>query len=114
MAVISRIEKATSQKIGITVAHPSSSPDFSSPDFSSPDKDNFISPRASYRGEFTPEHLAFNANLQEFAQQVSLLCNLETAGKIPPEQAYQQIRDLWQELKTSKNHLLDADDRPTP
>lgn len=76
------------------------------------DKDEFLHPSASYRGEFTPEHLAFNANLQEFAQRVSLLCGLETGGKIPPEQAYTQIKDLWKQLKESKKNLLDQTNHP--
>lgn len=70
-------------------------------------KDEFFYPIAHYRGEFTPEHLAFNANLQEFAQRVSLLCGLETSGKIPPGDAYQQIKTLWNQLKESKKNLLD-------
>lgn len=70
-------------------------------------KDNFLYPTAHYRGEFTPAHLAFNANLQEFAQRVSLLCGLETSGKIPPGEAYQQIKTLWHQLKASKQNLLD-------
>ncbi len=69
------------------------------------ERDQFLYPRSHYRGEFTPENLMFNANLQEFAQQVSYVCNLETAGKVSPEDAYQQIRDLWKQLKTSKNNL---------
>lgn len=70
-------------------------------------KENFFYPNAHYRGDFTPENLAFNANLQEFAQRVSLLCGLETSGKIPPGDAYKQIKTLWQELKESKKNLLD-------
>lgn len=73
-------------------------------------KENFLYPIAHYRGEFTPEHLAFNANLQEFAQRVSLLCGLETSGKIPPGEAYQQIKALWQQLQESKRNLLDYAD----
>lgn len=70
-------------------------------------KENFFYPIAHYRGDFTPEHLAFNANLQEFAQRVSLLCSLETSGKIPPGEAYKQIKELWHQLKESKQNLLD-------
>ncbi|GAP95816.1 DUF7219 family protein [Leptolyngbya sp. NIES-2104] len=70
-------------------------------------KEEFFYPTASYRGDFTPEHLVFNANLQEFANRVSLLCGLETSGKIPPGEAYQQIKTLWHELKESKKNLLD-------
>ncbi|MBE9221812.1 hypothetical protein IQ215_03800 [Cyanobacterium stanieri LEGE 03274] len=62
-------------------------------------------PRSPYHGEFTPENLVFNANLQEFAQKVSYICNLETNGKISSNQAYQQIRVLWKELKNSIKNL---------
>jgi hypothetical protein len=74
--------------------------------------DRFTAPRARYRGRFTPEHLAFNANLQEFAQRVSMLCSLETAGKIPPEQTYKEIKKMWKELKASKKSLLNDPPRP--
>lgn len=77
-------------------------------------KNQFLYPTGRYRGEFTPEHLAFNANLQEFAQRVSLLCGLETGGKIPPEAAYQEIKQLWKQLKKSKQALLDQTDQPRP
>ncbi len=74
-----------------------------------PDKERFITPRSRYYGEFSPEHLAFNANLQEFAQKVSLICALETGGKIPSQEAYRQIQQLWKDLKLSKKNLLDAE-----
>ncbi len=73
-----------------------------------PKKEGFIYPRSSYWGEVTLPNLTFNANLQEFAQRVSYLCNLETGGKIPPEEAYEQIKVLWKELKRSKKALLDT------
>jgi isopropylmalate/homocitrate/citramalate synthase len=69
------------------------------------DKDDFLYPRSSYRGEVKPENLLFNANLQEFAQKVSYICNLETGGKVVPEDAYEQIKALWKELKQSKKQL---------
>lgn len=71
------------------------------------EKDKFLTPIGSYRGEFTPENLAFNSNLQEFAQKVSILCSLETGGKIPPYDAYTEIKRLWKQLKESKEALLD-------
>lgn len=71
-------------------------------------KENFLTPRAPFRGEFSPEHLAFDANLQEFAQRISILCNLENAGKIPPDEAYEKIKQLWKELRESKHNLLDS------
>jgi hypothetical protein len=69
------------------------------------EKDNFLYPNFPYRGAFTPENLVFNANLQEFAQRVSFLCNLETAGKISTEDAYEQIKELWHQLKQSRKEL---------
>ena len=71
-------------------------------------KENFINPISKFNGKFTPENLAFNANLQEFANQVSLICGLETNGKITAEEAYDRIRSLWKELKDSKKNLLDS------
>ena len=72
---------------------------------SNQDKYNFLHPHHPYRGEVKPENLVFNANLQEFAQKVSYICNLETGGKIYPENAYKQIKTLWKELKRSKKEL---------
>lgn len=70
-------------------------------------KDNFLYSQARYRGEFSPENLAFNANLQEFTQKVGYICALETNGKISAEEAYDRIKELWHQLKTSKKELLD-------
>ncbi|MBO1348661.1 MAG: hypothetical protein EBE86_015325 [Hormoscilla sp. GUM202] len=69
------------------------------------DSSYFLYPRSRYYGEFKPENLIFNANLQEFAQRVNYLCNLETGGKISPEEAYQEIKQLWKQLKRSKKQL---------
>lgn len=66
---------------------------------------DFIYPRHPYHGEVKPENLVFNSNLQEFAQKISYICNLETGGKLPPEKAYKQIKSLWKELKRSKKEL---------
>jgi len=70
-------------------------------------KDKFFYPVGRYYGEFTPEYLAFNANLQEFTQRVSIICGLEAGGKISPQAAYEEIRTLWKQLKASKQNLLD-------
>lgn len=70
-----------------------------------PDRDEFLYPRSTYRGQVKPEQLVFNANLQEFAQKISYICNLETNGKIAPEEAYRQIKQLWKDLKRSKKQL---------
>ncbi|MBD2296008.1 hypothetical protein H6G06_21640 [Anabaena sphaerica FACHB-251] len=68
-------------------------------------KDDFLYPRGRYYGHVQPENLVFNANLQEFAQRVSYICNLETGGKLPPDEAYEQIKALWKQLKRSKKQL---------
>ncbi|WP_159785553.1 DUF7219 family protein [Sodalinema gerasimenkoae] len=69
------------------------------------DRDQFIFPRNRYYGDFKPENVVFNANLQEFAQRVNYICNLETSGKLPPDEAYDAIKDLWKQLKASKREL---------
>ena len=74
-------------------------------DHSNNKKDNFLYPRSRYYGEFQPENVIFNANLQEFAQRVNYICNLETGGKIPPHKAYDEIKELWHNLKRSKKNL---------
>lgn len=71
----------------------------------SPDKDSFLHPKSHYYGDFKPEKLVFNANLQEFAQRVSFICNLETAGKMETVEAYEQIKRLWKKLRDSKREL---------
>jgi len=71
-------------------------------------KDDFLIPRSSYWGKPTLPNLTFNANLQEFAQRVSYICNLETGGKINAEEAYGEIKALWKQLKNSKKNLLDT------
>ncbi|MEB3312748.1 MAG: hypothetical protein VKL98_01230 [Cyanobacteriota bacterium] len=86
------------------------------PDSPSPDpakKEDFLFPRSKYWGEFSPQRLAFNANLQEFAQRISFVCNLETGGKISPSEAYEEIKRLWKELKQSKVSLLDSNLHPS-
>ncbi|HEY9604705.1 MAG TPA: hypothetical protein V6C85_24085 [Allocoleopsis sp.] len=69
------------------------------------DRSDFLYPRSRYYGQVKPENLVFNANLQEFAQQVSYICNLETGGKISPEESYRRIKELWKQLKRSKKQL---------
>ncbi|MDX2254600.1 MAG: hypothetical protein NW214_03700 [Pseudanabaenaceae cyanobacterium bins.39] len=74
---------------------------------SNSEKDKFLNPIASYRGKFTPQNAAFDANLQEFTNRISLICGLETGGKISPVEAYQQIKELWNQLELSRHNLLD-------
>ncbi|MGF1939182.1 MAG: DUF7219 family protein [Nostoc sp. ChiQUE02] len=71
----------------------------------SQDKNSFLYPRSRYYGNFKPENLVFNANLQEFAQKISYITCLETGGKLSQEEAYEQIKALWKELKHSKKQL---------
>ncbi|MEM9001980.1 MAG: hypothetical protein AAGE59_00500 [Cyanobacteria bacterium P01_F01_bin.86] len=73
----------------------------------SPDKGkrDLLYPRSRYYGKFKPQHLAFNANLQEFAQRISYICGLETGGKISALEAYKMVKQSWKELKRSKKGL---------
>ena len=76
---------------------------------SNPDKDKFLNPIPNFRGEFSPQNLAFDANLQEFTNRISIICALETGGKISPKDAYQQIKELWHKLDVSRQNLLGDD-----
>jgi isopropylmalate/homocitrate/citramalate synthase len=67
--------------------------------------DFYLFHRHRYQGQVAPENLIFNANLQEFTQKISYICSLETAGKLTPEESYQQIKTLWKQLKRSKKQL---------
>lgn len=69
------------------------------------DLNRFIYPYNRYYGTFTAESLAFNANLQEFAQKVGYISILETSGKLSSQEAYSQIKELWKQLKRSKKEL---------
>ncbi|WP_066383116.1 MULTISPECIES: hypothetical protein [unclassified Anabaena] len=66
---------------------------------------DFLYPRSCYYGQFKPEYLVFNANLQEFAQRVNYITNLQTNGKLSPQEAYQEIKSLWKQLKAAKKQL---------
>ncbi|MBD2676658.1 MULTISPECIES: hypothetical protein [Nostoc] len=68
-------------------------------------KNNFLYPRSRYYGKFEPENLVFNANLQEFAQKITYITCLQTGGKLSTEEAYEQIKVLWKQLKHSKKEL---------
>lgn len=69
------------------------------------DPSDFFNPRSRYYGVVNPANLVFNANLQEFANRVSIICSLETGGKLSPEEAFQQIDSLWHQLSLSKQAL---------
>jgi hypothetical protein len=66
---------------------------------------DFLYPHIRYRGQVKPENLVFNANLQEFSQQVCYICNLQTAGKLSTDESFEKIKSLWQQLKESRQHL---------
>ncbi|MBX2851791.1 MAG: hypothetical protein KTR15_08615 [Phycisphaeraceae bacterium] len=53
----------------------------------------------------SPEEILFNNNLREFTVKIEHICSLEMNGKIPQEEAYRRIRDLWKALKRSKKNL---------
>ncbi len=77
-----------------------------------PQDEEFLAPRSRYYGKFTPANLAFNANLQEFALRVNMICGLETGGKITPHDAYQEIKQLWTKLERSYTALQTGQQPP--
>lgn len=73
--------------------------------FNEVNKDSFLYPRSHYYGSVKPENLVFNANLQEFAQKISYIVNLQTGGKFSVEEAYERMETLWKQLELSKKEL---------
>ncbi|MBD2535085.1 hypothetical protein H6G97_38975 [Nostoc flagelliforme FACHB-838] len=74
-------------------------------DYNQVDKNNFLYQPYRYLGEFTPQNLTFNANLQEFCERVSYICNLQTGGKLSALKCYEKIENLWEQLTQSYNAL---------
>jgi len=68
----------------------------------------------SYRGsDWSPTRLAFHHNLETFAERVGLIVSLQGNGKLSQEQAFDQIKSMWNDLRTSKDSLLEPED-PLP
>lgn len=55
---------------------------------------------------FSPEQVLMDANIREFGQAISLICALETGGKLSAEEAYELIRKTWRDLKHSHKLLM--------
>jgi hypothetical protein len=68
-------------------------------------RSNFLFPRSRYYGSIRPENLVFNANLQEFSQRISLICGLQTSGKLSALESFEQVQTLWQQLEQSRDEL---------
>ncbi|MGP1375400.1 MAG: DUF7219 family protein [Almyronema sp.] len=66
---------------------------------------DFLFPRSRYYGPPTSENIAFDAELQVFSQRVSYIFNLQTAGKLSPQEAYQEVKLAWKSLKRKKKQL---------
>jgi hypothetical protein len=54
----------------------------------------------------------FERALARFGDKVGLIAGLEIADKISPEEAYQQIKELYKELKTLRKQEKSDWDTP--
>lgn len=71
-------------------------------------KEQFLYPyRSRANSNLSPGQILFSANLQEFSQKVSLVCALESNGKLTPYETFARIQHLWTSLERSKQTLLD-------
>ena len=50
---------------------------------------------------------AFERALARFGDKVGLIAGMEVSNKITPEQAYQEIKDLYKELKALRKQEKD-------
>lgn len=72
---------------------------------------NFINPYISYHGKITPNEILLNSNLQEFANNVQILVNLNTGGKLGCEQVYEKIMLLSRQLLSNYEHLKESNEK---
>ena len=56
----------------------------------------------------------FERALARFGDKVALIAGLEVSDKISPEDAYQQIKELYKELKTLRKREKDDWEYPDP
>ncbi|NJK63665.1 MAG: hypothetical protein HC921_14130 [Synechococcaceae cyanobacterium SM2_3_1] len=71
-------------------------------------KEQFLYPiHSTSSQEATFPQVIFSANLQEFAQRVSIICALQGNGKLSPVEAFDMIKHLWSRLESSRSTLLD-------
>jgi hypothetical protein len=82
-------------------------------DYNQVNKDIFVYHQHQYLGEFTPQNLVFNANLQEFSQTVCYICNLESAEILSSRECYEEMELLWQQLTQSFKSLGFDEKNPT-
>ncbi|MEL7036613.1 MAG: hypothetical protein AAFO04_13470 [Cyanobacteria bacterium J06592_8] len=69
------------------------------------EKNNFSHPDNRSRGEGTPENIAFERQLQQFSQQVSMIVGLHTGGKLSSQESYQRIKHFWKQVKAVRKEL---------
>jgi predicted transcriptional regulator YdeE len=51
----------------------------------------------------------FHQNLETFAERVGLIVGLQANGKLSQDQAYHEIKQVWKQLKLSRDELLKRD-----
>jgi len=56
----------------------------------------------------------FDRALARFGNKVALIAGLEVSDKISPEDAYQQIKELYKELKALRKREKDDWEYPEP
>jgi aminoglycoside phosphotransferase len=56
----------------------------------------------------------FERALARFGDKVALIAGLEVSDKISPEEAYQQIKELYKELKALRKREKDDWEYPEP
>lgn len=62
---------------------------------------------------FSLEEVLLEANIREFGHTISLICALETGGKLTADEAYALIKKTWNELKVSRKNLFPGQ-KPKP
>lgn len=63
---------------------------------------DYIYAQSPYRGSEESSEMKFDVILQEFATRVNYICALESGGKLSGSDAYQEIKNIWKELKSRR------------
>ena len=60
---------------------------------------SFLYPQSPYAENFTSNNFPLDADLSEFCIIICYVCRLESEGKMTHEEAYNQIKNVWHELR---------------
>lgn len=68
-------------------------------------ENDFLYSRKRYYAQARTEDLIFSSKLKQFSELIYVICALQRYGKMDTEEAYEEIKMLWNSLKRTKIRL---------